>query len=236
MPDDPIQIRYKIVFNNGRTTEFPIEFDPLSLKLTSPPPPPHLPDWAKLSCHQCPNCPFKEAHYPYCPAAVNLFMIIQAFSCDISYHEVKVTVWTKPRTYQQDISLQNALRSLAGLLMASSDCPHLAKLRPLIWTHLPFATTRETAYRALSMYLMAQFFIQKKGGGADWSLKSFEKMYQEIEVVNSAFHKRLLSAGISDAALNAIVNLNCYAQFSQMFLQPGSLSDLEASFIAHFPE
>ena len=110
------------------------------------------------------------------------------------------------------------------------------KLRPLVLTHFPFATIEETAYRALSMYVLAQYFIQKRGGHPNWDLKNLGKIYQEVEIVNQAFHKRLVSAGFEDASLNAIGNLNCYALFTQMCLAPEKLKKIENLFSAYFTD
>ena len=107
------------------------------------------------------------------------------------------------------------------------------KLRPLVLTHLPFATIAETAYRSLSMYALAQCLIHKWGGKADLAFKGLGEIYKAVELVNSDFHKRLKSAGFSDASLNAIGNLNCYAQFTQMTLEPGALDSIENLFSAY---
>jgi hypothetical protein len=55
-----------------------------------------------------------------------------------------------------------------------------------------------------------------------------------VEIVNRDFHQRLISAGFADAALNAIVNLDCYAQFTQMMLEPERMRQLENLFAAYY--
>jgi len=110
----------------------------------------------------------------------------------------------------------------------------MEKLRPMVYNHLPFATGQETAYRVLSMYALAQFFITKKGGKPDLEFKLLEKIYEDVEIVNRAFHLRLVSAGLTDASLNAIGNLNCYAHFTQMALEPEKLGKIESLFSSYF--
>lgn len=65
------------------------------------------------------------------------------------------------------------------------------------------------------------------------SLEGLGKIYQEIEIVNRGLHQRLVTAKLNDACLNAIGNLNCYALFTQMFLAPGKLEQIEKLFTAY---
>jgi len=226
-------VEYEFIFPDGRKKTFPIYLNPNTLELITPSREP-LPAWAKLDCCQCPNCPLDIKIHPFCPVAKNLLPLIEVFSCDLSYREVKVTVRTEPRDYQKTVPLQTALRSLFGIYMATSGCPVLDKLRPLAFTHLPFATAKETVYRAISMYVMAQFFIQRRGGKPDLELKGLERIYKEIEIVNQAFHKRLSTTRIQDATLNAVCSLNCYAQFTEMALSSDQIKEIEALFAAYF--
>ena len=229
MAEANITFDYEISFPDGRIQNFHIELDPASLALV-PVPRETYPAWTKLSCFQCNLCPLDPQKHPRCPVAENLLDATDAFARNLSYKEVSVTIRTPTRNYQRNISLQNALRSLFGIYMATSGCPVLDKLRPLVATHLPFATVTETAYRVLSMYALAQCFILKKGGTPDWEFKNLGKLYQDVEIVNRAFHQRLVSAGFQDANLNAITNLNCYAQFTQMLLEPQGLGRVEHLF------
>jgi hypothetical protein len=232
MAKENMTFQYEIEFKDGRKKSFTVELDPESLILVSKPRT-APPEWAKLGVHRCENCPLDPGAHPYCPVALSLTEVAEAFSRNISYEEVNVTIRTPPRTYQRKIALQDALRSLFGIHMVSSGCPVLDKLRPLVQMHLPFATMKETAYRAISMYVLAQFFIQRNGGTPDMSLEGLGKIYQEIELVNRGLHQRLVAAGLNDACLNAIGNLNCYAQFTQMFLEPGKLDQIEKLFTAY---
>ncbi len=233
MPQTELTFEYEFAFPDGHKKKFPIQLDPKTLELIAPARE-KLPDWTKLDCCQCPNCPLKVQEHPFCPVAKNLFPVIEVFSCDLSYREVKVTIRTEPRDYQKTVPLQTALRSLFGIYMATSGCPVLDRLRPLVFTHLPFATTKETAYRAISMYVMAQFFIQRQGGKPDLELTGLDQVYKEIEIVNRAFHKRLSTIRIQDATLNAICSLNCYAQFTEMVLASDQIKEIEALFSAYF--
>ena len=232
MAENNIRLEYEIAFKDGRKENFLLELDPDSLALVLPPPAVY-PEWTQLGCSKCENCPLDPQKHPHCPVAVNLTKIIKDFSRNISYEEVTVTIRTKPRNYERHIALHDALRSVFGIYMVTSGCPIMDKLRPMVMTHLPFATIAETAYRALSMYALAQFVIKRKGGEIDWELKGLDKIYQDVGTVNRAFHKRLVSAGLADASLNAIGNLDCYAQFTQMTLTPEKLKKFEKLFSAY---
>lgn len=230
MPEPTIPFQYTIEFKNGRLESFSIDLDPDTLALI-PQPRSVYPDWVRYEVFKCENCTLNDPPVR-CPLAANLLGVAEHFFKDISYEEVNVTVQTPARNYQKKVALQDALRSIFGIYMVTSNCPIFDKLRPLVFMHLPFATVQETSYRALSMYVLGQFFIQRKGGDPDWSLKKLGKIYQEIEIVNRALHQRFVKAGFHDACLNAIGNLNCYAQFTQMFLEPGSLDKIEKIFSA----
>lgn len=232
MAEETIKLHYEITFKDGRKKSFPIELRSDTLALIAPPPA-NLPEWTQLSCHPCANCPLDPKAHSRCPVAVNILAIAKEFSTNLSFEEVRVTIRTRPRIYERDIALHDALRSIFGIYMATSGCPVMDKLRPLVLTHLPFATIAETAYRALSMYALAQCLIHKKGGQADLEFKGLGEIYKAVEIVNRDFHKRLKSAGFSDASLNAIGNLNCYAQFTQMMLEPARIKQLENLFSAY---
>jgi hypothetical protein len=229
--NEALKIQYEIGFKNGRKKSFSLDLDPETLELV-PTPRDSFPEWAKLGSCKCKNCPL-GSEILYCPVMANLADVAECFRKDISYEEVHVTIRTPPRNYQREISLQDALRSIFGIYMVTSGCPILDKLRPMVRMHLPFATIQETAYRALSMYVLAQFFIQKKGGTPNWTLDGLGEIYQAIEIVNQGLHERLVKADFNDACLNAIGNLNCYAQFTQMFLEPGQLEKIEKLFAAY---
>jgi len=119
-----------------------------------------LPPWTRLECEQCANCPLSTADTEYCPMAVRLVPLIELFGKVRSYDEVTARVDSDERTVTKRTSVQRVLRSLMGLLSASSDCPHVDFLKPMAHFHLPFSTTEETVYRVVSTYLLAQYFLQ----------------------------------------------------------------------------
>jgi hypothetical protein len=93
------------------------------------------------------------------------------------------------------------------------------KLRPMVNFHLPFATASETQYRAISMYLTAQYLRYKKGKKPDWDLHGFTKMYEEVQKVNLAFGNRLSHVDHGDANQSALIVLDSCAALINLNFQ-----------------
>jgi hypothetical protein len=204
-----MQIAYRFVFADGKEESFAMDFDAetMAYKPASNEPPP---EWARLESNKCRNCPLKEADSPFCPVAKNLAPVIARFADRISFEEVDVVVTTPAREYRKRISLQRGIAAIFGLVMATSGCPVLDKLRPMAFTHLPLADMGETKYRAITMYLFAQYFRARKGLPADWDLKGLEAIYTEIGAVNQDFIRRLRDIDMQDANYNGIAGLDCF--------------------------
>ena len=116
-------------------------------------------------------------------------------------------VTTPERTYVKQCDVQTGLRALMGLVMATSGCPVLSKLKGLAHYHLPFATVEETTFRTVSLYLLRQYFVQRDGGVPDLALRGLLTYYEELQDLNQAFQNRLRAASARDANLNAINSL-----------------------------
>ncbi len=224
-----MDIKYRIHFPDGRNDSFDLSLEPATLAYQADAQP-APPEWTRLSNNKCPNCPLNEKDSPYCPVARNLEPMIKRFVDRLSFEEVDVEVLTAGREYRKRISLQKAVGSLFGVVMCTSGCPVLDKLRPMVMTHLPFAEIEEGRYRAISMYLLAQFFRARKNLAADWSLKGLEAIYAAVTLVNRAFVGRLHSIpSLEDASLNAIVGLDCFCLPNDGFMTR-SLDKLERLF------
>jgi hypothetical protein len=120
-----------------------------------------------------------------------------------------------------------------GLYMVTSGCPIMDKLRPMVYTHLPFSSLEETLYRAASMYLFAQYFRQQEGKRPDWKLEDFAKIYEDIATVNQSFTKRLLSINPRDASLNGLVGLDCFASVAAFSTAAETVQEFESLFGAY---
>jgi hypothetical protein len=160
--------------------------------------------------------------------------VIDFFKDIFSFEKVDMTIRTARRDYFKHVPVHTAASSMIGIFMTTSGCPILDKLRPMVATHLPFASVKETTYRALSMYLLSQYMRYKRGETPDWDMKHLKEIYEEINKVNKSFCNRLKQIdNIEDAALNAVVKLDCFAITVGFTLSEETLGDLEPLFQAY---
>ena len=190
------------------------------------------PAWAALDFHRCSVCELDPKQHPTCPVALNLVPLVEEFQEYLSYEEVVVTVTTEERSYQKKADLQTGLSPLLGIVMVSSGCPTMELLKPNVRFHLPFASPEEMAYRSFTMYLLGQFYKQRKGKNVNWSFEAFKDIFSQITELNSAFSERLLAASKKDASINALVNLHCMGQMAPAII-PNILDEMEKYFSAY---
>lgn len=229
-PDDNlIVMTYMFTFPDGKKKNFDIKLDikTLQLQLGQKAAPP---SWARLKFYGCPNCPLDPMKFSNCPIAENLVEMIAFFRDIASYDKVHVFIDSSERSYSKHTSVQAAMSSLLGIYMVTSGCPVMEKLKPMVRFHLPFASIEETAYRVMSMYLLAQYFRAKRGQDPDWEMKDLVKMYEEIRIVNESFSKRLLQAKANDASVNALVILDVFANYLMFALDKKMLDEIERLF------
>jgi len=189
------------------------------------------PSWTRLDFKQCAHCPLAKERHPYCPVAVNLIDIVEFFQDSQSIEEAVVTVDTRQRvTKRGKTALFPAISSLIGIYMVTSGCPVMDKLRPMARFHLPFADTEETVYRALSMYALAQYFRRKQGLEPDMDFNGLQKIYQDVNRVNMDFARRFRTESISEATMNALTSLDCFAQTIDFSISEEMLEEVEQLF------
>jgi len=187
----------------------------------------YFPDWAKLSNFKCPHCPLDEKENEYCPLALNLQLILSEFNDKNSYEQVKVYVETSSRNYEKKTSLQQGVSSLLGILMVTSGCPIMGKLKPLLYFHLPFASVEETEVRALAFYLLAQYVKMLKGEEPDWEMKNLKKIYEDVRQLNHSVSKKIVNLATKDASINSLIVLNNFAEFVTIVLDEKTIEELE---------
>ncbi|MGH2568432.1 MAG: DUF6901 family protein [Bacteroidota bacterium] len=229
-PRKPLRYSYKFKFASGAEKLIDLELDPATLQVKQEPPDPK-PEWTRLKFSQCENCPLSD-DVEYCPVAVNLSTVVQTFQAFDSFEQVHVTVETKERSYSKHTSLQKSLSSIIGVYMVTSNCPIMDKLRPMSQFHLPFATSMETFYRSVSMYLTAQFFLMRQGKEPDWDLKKLVELYKAISTVNKGIAERLRQASEKDANVNAVVILHSFGDGVPYFVE-GGLAEIEHLFTVY---
>ncbi len=163
-----------------------------------------LPVWTELACHQCPGCTLDQRRQPRCPAAVSIAPVAEAAGHRRSTERVEVSVVTGARTVVKHTDLQDALRSFIGLVMSTSGCPALERLRPLARHHLPFATPEETLWRVAGSFAVDAF--HRGLSRAEWWAE-LRQVYAQLGAMNRAFCQRLKEQLPGDAGVNAMVNL-----------------------------
>lgn len=164
------------------------------------------PAWTRLEHNQCSNCPLSREQHRHCPAAVDLHRVIEDFRGLPALKKVDVLVRTPEREYRKQVGLEEGLRALLGVIMATSACPLLGRLKPMAQQHLPFASNQEFITRAVSLYLMRQYFNYREGRHADWELKGLVRLYQQLQLVNQAFWQRIHDSCVGDSNLKAFLS------------------------------
>ncbi|MBU0480328.1 MAG: hypothetical protein KKG47_04430 [Proteobacteria bacterium] len=205
-----ILIKYIFTWQKGRQA-FEIEIDAQTLTLKEKTLL-GLPDWTRLDFYQCPNCPLHADKVPHCPAAVSLIPVVKKFTDVDSGDEMEVEVSLYGRRIIQKASARRAIRSIMGVLFAVSGCPRTRFFKPMVRHHLPLATEDETVLRAVSMYMLAQYFKYQNDSEVDLTLDGLKELYREIQVVNMTMAERLQAMGGTASSVNAMILLDMYAQ------------------------
>ena len=227
LPPDPIRYQYTFQFPDGTARQFDVLLNPDTLELLAPQEGPK-PAWTKLKYFQCENCPLGD-DVDYCPVAVNLSTVVEKFKDSVSFESTTVKVQTAERTHVKEVPLQKGLSSIIGIYMVTSNCPVMDALRPNVRFHLPFASLDETMYRAVAMYLVAQYFRMRRGREPDWELKHLAEDYQAVAVVNRGISDRIRAATAEDANVNAVIILSTQGGMIPSFLED-SLAGMEHLF------
>ena len=229
------RIVYHFRFDDGRERVFAVRLHPETLAIVDPlveePP-----EWTRLSFHCCENCPLDPALHERCPIAVRVVHLVDAFRTSVSIEQVTVAVETELRTYSCKTSLQRGLSALFGIYMVASGCPIMNRFRPMVDSHLPFATGAETAYRTVSMYVMAQFFRKLWGEEPDFELRDLQTILQDIAKVDVGFCDRLNALGVEDATVNALTILSILGEDLSYTLLRKNLEPWEKLFREHYSE
>lgn len=223
-----LQFHYIFKMSDGMSKSFQIILDSRTLNCLNPgvrtPP-----EWTRLGYFKCKNCPLPPSSNEHCPVAVNLAGLVDEFRDFSSYENSYVLVMTRERDISKNTTVQEGLSSIMGLYMVTSGCPIMAGLKPMVRYHLPFATIKENVYRTISMYLLIQYFLKKKGKTPDWDLKKLEEIYDEIRAVNAGMAMRLKEASIKDASVTALASLDYLASLLPLIINE-TIQDIEDSF------
>jgi len=209
---------YQFVFPDGSRKQFRIALDRAAHYRNSN----HdaAPEWTRLSYQRCAHCRLPENLNSHCPVAINIADLVAAFRDIVSHGSCLVTCVSADRSVSKETIVQDGLRSIMGIIMATSGCPALDIMRPMAWFHLPFANVDESLFRSAATYLLGQYFQAQAGHPPDFRLEEIKSLYRHVELVNQGMLERIRHATVLDADRNAIVILNSLAQI--LSLEVGS--------------
>jgi hypothetical protein len=193
-----------------------------------------MPEWTKLKNFRCPHCPLDGEKIVHCPVAVNLVDVIEEFYGCASYDRVDIKIITEARQYYKKDSLQVGVSGFIGILMVTSGCPIMGKLKPMVKFHLPFASLEETEYRVLSMYMLAQYFLWKRGNKPDWEFENLTHIYEDIRILNQNVCKRIADLEQKDTSINSVVVLNNFADYVSFNIDQKMMDEVEMLFDDYF--
>ncbi len=214
---DTHRITYSLRFADGGGLVFPLEFAAGDFTLVVPQRS-HWPHWTALDSHQCEHCPLTVAQSPRCPLAAAIVGVVEATDQIVSHDTVDVEVTLPARTVTQTGPAADALRSLMGLIIATSGCPYTAFFKPMARFHLPFSDQDETLYRVASMYVLSQRIRTEQGLDEDRGFDGMIDIYGNINLVNGYIVERLQEAADKDSTRNAVTLLDVFSQLVPMRL------------------
>ncbi len=200
-----MRVLLKITLKDGTEIDFPQpeEKEKNNLELNKRD---DFPEWVKLDYHQCHKCPLKADKFKWCPAAVKIVDIVNAFPDLTSYETVMFRqIWNKAE-YKEELSAQDALVQVLLRLMAFSACP---EIHADVWSwdyYSPRSTLKSTLFRRLSNKLIAKYISQKKGREYSTHLTSAETLLNIIEKLKERIDNA--SELKEDAIQNALVILH----------------------------
>jgi len=227
--NEPLRIRYRFDLPDGSQKTLEFGFDPTTFRLQNPPPA-DPPFWTELKFNQCANCPLNEQDHPHCPAALQMAAALEPLKALVSFDTVGVTVLQFERKVYAETTVQQAMSSVFGLIMATSGCPWTDRLRPMARFHVPFAGETETLYRSVSMYLLSKEFVPRDQRAADGGgFAGLEDLYRNLHVVNRDMSRRLGAAATTDPARNALALLDSFTLLLPAALER-SLDELQPLF------
>ncbi|GEO81834.1 DUF6901 family protein [Pararhodospirillum oryzae] len=228
MAPEPATVTYLFHLAAGRDERITLRFAP-ETHLLLPEDGDAPPAWTHLAFHPCAPCPLAPTPGALCPFARALGGFVHRFDAFYSYERAVVEVITAQRTMVAPCSLQEALASIAGLIGATSGCPLLAFFRPMARFHLPFASEQETLVRAFSLHLLGEYLKAGGSGARPVSVEALEARYAAVSEVNRGMANRLRAAFSRDAAVNAIIILDTFAQ-AVPFVAGEALAELRPLF------
>ncbi|PKL82539.1 MAG: hypothetical protein CVV24_09530 [Ignavibacteriae bacterium HGW-Ignavibacteriae-3] len=226
--DELINYHYKLEFSDGKEMIFDINLNKKTLDIVEEET--ELPEWTLRERFGCINSTCSLLGTETCHIAKVVHNVIQNFKNIVSTEPVNATLTTDERLINKNCSIQTAVASITGILMATCGCPVFSKLKPMVRFHLPFASLEETEFRVFSMYFLAQYLRSRNNLNHDQSLQSLKQLYDEIQEINMLAARKIQELERSDASINGLVILYSFGQMVSFELEKNDLSELENLF------
>jgi hypothetical protein len=225
--NDHKRITYRFFVTTDKPLSVDLFFEKDTFRIVVPDGGPR-PEWARLANNRCPNCPMAD-DCDYCPAALGIAQFLPLFESRVSHEKTVVEVETPQRTIVSKTTFQSGMASLIGLVCATSGCPLTKFLRPMARFHTPFADEQETLFRSFSSWLLMSYVQRQLAGGeGPITLEGLKRNYMELSTMNSCLAERLRKGVKRDAALNAVIILDLFAQIAPDNIDGGFEDILEA--------
>lgn len=199
-------IQYEFIFDDGRKHVFPVDTERQGKPADAETATERAEKWTQLEYCRCANCPLSPAEHKTCPAAVDLQSVIARFRQENAFQKLSVVVSTPARNYQKRTSLEEGLRSMMGLIMATSGCPILGELKPMANNHVPFSSNDEFVLRTVSVYLLQQYFRMRENRAVDWEMRGLVERSKRLQIVNQALWQRIHAVCEGDSSLKALLS------------------------------
>lgn len=167
-------------------------------------PRPSIPNWVRLTCHQCSNCPLIGENARCCPPAYDMIDLVEHFSGFNSYDRVNLHMWTNSMMHTIRTDLQRALAYLYPAILAGSSCPYAALLSPMTKFGKPFPDMADMFYYALSFRLIGGYLHDEKNYRAESVALDSSKAFAVAQVLHGLL-LRIRESALSDANINALV-------------------------------
>jgi len=188
-----------------------------------------IPDWAKLKCCQCANCPLTCEDAECCPPAYDMIELVEHFSMFNSYDRVNLHMWTNSMMHTIRTDLQRALAYLYPAMLAESACPYAALLLPMTKFGKPFPDMADFSFYALAFGLIHGYLHADKPNRADGAALDSSRAFSVAQVLHGLL-LRIRRTALSDANINALVK---DIQWSYVTMHPHEFfkSQLEKYFV-----
>jgi hypothetical protein len=199
-----MEVKYNFEFDDDSDLSYKIDVDRTGMRVDVNKN--QTPDWIALTHCQCSNCPLKVSDTEVCPAAFDIQDVIEDFQSKPANQKVNINVIASDRSYSKRTNVEEGLRSLMGLILATSKCPILSQLKPMAIHHMPFSSSNEFILRSVSVYLLQQYFEYRGERTPDWDLKGLISRNKQLQLVNQALWQRIHLDNNNDSNLKTLLS------------------------------